>query len=134
MPDPYSIAKHTRNAVRADGTCMIVASNYKLEENINSPLGRIGYTGSIFICIPTALGQRTSDSSIANTSNNAEVLPLGAMPGISKIEKIMKEGGFSKFRCTFNNGFIWCLRQGLRIMMSLVLFTLNHLLVLQLAR
>jgi 2-polyprenyl-3-methyl-5-hydroxy-6-metoxy-1,4-benzoquinol methylase len=24
MPDPYSVAKHTRNALKPDGTCMIV--------------------------------------------------------------------------------------------------------------
>jgi cyclopropane fatty-acyl-phospholipid synthase-like methyltransferase len=108
MPDPYSVAKHARNALKADGTCMIVeiASNDTLEENVNSPLGRIGYTGSIFVCVPTALGQIKSDSSSTSSANNNTVLlPLGAMPGISKIEKIMKESGFSRFKCTFNNGF-----------------------------
>ena len=106
---PY--AKHTRNALKPDGTCMIVemASNDKLEENMSSPLGRIGYTGSVFICVPTALAQRTTGSSSSpyssNTNYNADIIPLGGMPGISKIEKIMKESGFSKFRCTFNNGF-----------------------------
>jgi 2-polyprenyl-3-methyl-5-hydroxy-6-metoxy-1,4-benzoquinol methylase len=102
MPDPYSVAKHTRNALKPDGICMIVemASNDKLEENMNSPLGRIGYTGSIFVCVPTALGQGTKDS-----KDNTGFLPLGAMPGTSKIEKIMKSSGFSKCRCTFNNGF-----------------------------
>lgn len=108
MPDPYSVAKHARNALKSDGTCMIVemTSNDMLEENVNSPLERIGYTGSIFVCVPTALGQRRStDPSTSSTNSNREVLPLGAMPGISKIEKIMKESGFSRFKCTFNNGF-----------------------------
>jgi hypothetical protein len=112
MPDPYSVAKHTRNALKPDGTCMIVemASNDKLEENMSSPLGRIGYTGSVFICVPTALAQRATGSSSSspyssNTNYNADIIPLGGMPGVSKIEKIMKESGFSKFRCTFNNGF-----------------------------
>jgi hypothetical protein len=83
-----------------------MASNDTLEENVNSPLGRIGYTGSIFVCVPTALGQRRSNSSsTSSANNNTELLPLGAMPGISKIEKIMKESGFSRFKCTFNNGF-----------------------------
>ena len=68
-----------------------MASNDKLEEDMTSPLGRIGYTGSIFVCVPTDLGQRTSDSSTSNTNtntnNNTDVCPLGAMPGVSKIEK-----------------------------------------------
>jgi hypothetical protein len=35
------------------GTCMIVevASNDKLENTTPSPLARIGYAGSIFVCI-----------------------------------------------------------------------------------
>ncbi len=104
---PY--AKHTRNALKPDGTMREMASNDKLEENMSSPLGRIGYTGSVFICVPTALAQRTTGSSSSpyssNTNYNADIIPLGGMPGVSKIEKIMKESGFSKFRCTFNNGF-----------------------------
>jgi hypothetical protein len=102
------------------GTCMIVevASNDKLENTTPSPLARIGYAGSIFVCIPTALAQRSiatavgndssssgtsaaASSSISNSTDN--ILPLAGMPGISKIEKIMKASRF-KFRCTFNNG------------------------------
>jgi hypothetical protein len=91
-----------------------VSSNDKLEENIASPLARVGYAGSVFVCIPTALaktsttvGDGSSSSSTYESSNNTvdNILPLGAMPGISKIEDIMKASGFSKFRCTFNNGF-----------------------------
>ena len=116
MSDPYAVARHVRNMLKPDGTCMIVevSSNDKLEENIASPLARVGYAGSVFVCIPTALaktsttvGDGSSSSSTYESSNNTvdNILPLGAMPGISKIEDIMKASGFSKFRCTFNNGF-----------------------------
>ena len=110
--------------LKPDGTCMIVevASNDKLENTTPSPLARIGYAGPIFVCIPTALAQRSiatavgndssssgtngtsaaTSSSISNSTDN--ILPLGGMQGIFKIEKIMKASGFSKFRCTFNNG------------------------------
>jgi SAM-dependent methyltransferase len=118
MSDPYAVARHVKNMLKPDGTCMIVevSSNDKLEENIASPLARVGYAGSVFVCIPTALAQ--SNSSITNATNSTSaspsspnnnidnnILPLGAMPGISRIEKIMKASGFSKFKCTFNNGF-----------------------------
>jgi 2-polyprenyl-3-methyl-5-hydroxy-6-metoxy-1,4-benzoquinol methylase len=116
MSDPYAVARHVKDMLKPDGTCMIVevASNDKLEENIASPLARVGYAGSIFVCIPTALAKRSTTaeggsggvSTYEASSKTADnILPLGAMPGISKIEKIMKESGFSKFRCTFNNGF-----------------------------
>ena len=58
--DPNTVAIHVKNMLKPEGTCMIVevASNDKSEENIPSPLARIGYAGSIFVCIPTALVQR----------------------------------------------------------------------------
>jgi SAM-dependent methyltransferase len=127
MSDPYSVARHVKDMLKPDGTCMIVevASNDRLEENIPRPLARVGYAGSIFVCIPTALAQRnrtteaissskrsnnsvsaTSSSSLSNNNDNkGNLLPLGAMPGISKIEKIMKASGFSRFRRSFDSGF-----------------------------
>ena len=96
MGDPYSVARYANNALKSDGTLMLVemASNDKLEDNMTSPIGTFGYTGNLFVCLPTSLSQGVVDPA-----------PLGGMVGMSKLEKILRKSGFSKVRCAFKNEF-----------------------------
>ena len=96
MGDPYSVARYANNALKSDGTLMLVemASNDKLEDNITSPIGTFGYTGNLFVCLPTSLSQGVVDPA-----------PLGGMVGMSKLEEILRKSGFSKVRCAFKNEF-----------------------------
>jgi hypothetical protein len=68
--------------IKPYGTCMIVevASNDKLENTTPSPLARIGYAGSIFVCIPTALAQRSIATAVGNDSSSSGTMVLLQLP------------------------------------------------------
>ncbi len=93
MGDPVGACKHVKEALKPDGTCMIVEpyANDSLEENLN-PIGRAFYAFSTTICTPCSLNQEVG-------------LALGAQAGSKKIEMVAKEGGFSKFRVATHNPF-----------------------------
>jgi hypothetical protein len=65
------------------------------------------YTGSIFICVPTALAQGATGSSpySSNTNHNADIIPLGGMPGASKIEKNNEGKWIFKFQMYIQQWF-----------------------------
>jgi hypothetical protein len=85
-------AIHARQALKPDGTCMIVevASNDKLEENIN-PFGRALYAASTFLCLPASLAQGGSG--------------LGLVNGENRFRKIAERSGFSGFRKATQGSF-----------------------------
>ncbi len=58
MGDPAAAARHTRGALAADGTWMIVepAAGDRVEENLN-PVGRAFYAFSTLLCTPCSLSQ-----------------------------------------------------------------------------
>lgn len=97
MGDPYSVARYAKNALKSDGTLMLVemASNDRLEDNITSPIGTFGYAGNLFVCLPTSLSQGTV----------VDPAPLGGMVGLTKLEEILTKSGFSKVRSAFKNEF-----------------------------
>lgn len=91
--DPVGACKHVKEALKPDGTCMIVEpfANDSLEENLN-PIGRAFYAFSTTICTPCSLNQEVG-------------LALGAQAGEKKIGMVANEGGFSKFRVATHNPF-----------------------------
>ena len=52
MPDPLGAARHIREALKPDGTFLLVEpfANDMLEDNIN-PVGRMYYGASTVICV-----------------------------------------------------------------------------------
>ena len=86
MGDPAGAAKHVRQALKPDGTWMIVEpfANDQLSANLN-PVGRIYYAASTFICTPASLSQEVG-------------LGLGAQAGEAKLRKVVADGGFTRFR------------------------------------
>jgi 2-polyprenyl-3-methyl-5-hydroxy-6-metoxy-1,4-benzoquinol methylase len=82
MGDPLGAAQHVRQALKPDGSWMIVepAAADRLEDNIN-PISRMYYAGSTMICVPTSLDQPVGAA-------------LGAQAGFARLSSLIKEGGF----------------------------------------
>ena len=86
MGDPAAAAAHVRRALNADGTWMVVepAAGDALEDNLN-PVGRVYYSASTMICVPTSLAQETG-------------LALGAQAGERLLTDVIRSGGFTRVR------------------------------------
>jgi SAM-dependent methyltransferase len=86
MGDPVGAARHAYQALKADGTVLLVEpfAGDHLHENTN-PVGRLFYAASTFICTPNSLSQEVG-------------LGLGAQAGEARLRSVFKEAGFSRFR------------------------------------
>jgi SAM-dependent methyltransferase len=86
MGDPVGAARHVRSTLAPDGVWMIVepAAGNRLEDNLN-PVGRAYYGFSTLLCTPASLSQEVG-------------LALGAQAGPAKIEDVVTQAGFSRFR------------------------------------
>lgn len=86
MGDPVSASKHVRQALKPDGTWLIVEpfANDTLEDNLN-PVGRIYYSASTCICTPASRSQEVG-------------LCLGAQAGEGRLRAVVNKGGFKHFR------------------------------------
>jgi SAM-dependent methyltransferase len=86
MGDPAGASRHVRESLAAGGTWMIVEpfAHDDIAANLN-PVGRIMYSASASICVPCSLSQEVA-------------LGLGAQAGPAKIEKVVRGGGFTRFR------------------------------------
>ncbi|ANP91780.1 class I SAM-dependent methyltransferase [Rhizobium leguminosarum] len=86
MGDPKAAAAHIRKALKEGGVWMVVEpmAGDTLEENIN-PVGRLYYSASTMICVPTSLAQETG-------------LALGAQAGERRLAEVIRSGGFTHIR------------------------------------
>jgi 2-polyprenyl-3-methyl-5-hydroxy-6-metoxy-1,4-benzoquinol methylase len=86
MGDPVGAARHVRQALKPDGTLMVVEPFAKehVEENLN-PVGRVFYNASFLVCVPCSLSQEVG-------------LGLGAQASDSSLEAVFREGGFTRIR------------------------------------
>ena len=86
MADPVGAAKQAREALKSDGSCMIVEpfAGDQVEDNLN-PIGRIYYGASSQVCVPVSLARKGP--------------ALGAQAGEKRMrEVIMTGGGFRQLR------------------------------------
>ena len=86
MGDPLSAARHIRQALKPDGTWLIVEP-YAADEvagNLN-PVGRAYYNFSTLLCVPNALSQPGG-------------FALGAQAGEAAIRQVVTDAGFTRFR------------------------------------
>jgi len=86
MGDPAGAARHARQAMKADGHCMLVEpfAGDRIEDNLN-PVGRVYYGASSLVCVPVSLARRGP--------------ALGAQAGEKQLRQVVAdEGGFSRFR------------------------------------
>jgi 2-polyprenyl-3-methyl-5-hydroxy-6-metoxy-1,4-benzoquinol methylase len=84
MGDPVGAARHAYQALKPDGTVLLVepfASDH-LHENLN-PIGRMFYAASTFICTPNSLSQEVG-------------LGLGAQAGEARLRSVFTEAGFTR--------------------------------------
>jgi len=83
MGDPVGACTHAKQALKADGSMMIVEpfANDSIAENLN-PVGRAFYAFSTQLCIPCSLNQEVG-------------LSLGAQAGLKRLTETIKTGGFS---------------------------------------
>ncbi|ODA66723.1 Trans-aconitate 2-methyltransferase [Methyloligella halotolerans] len=86
MGDPVGVASHIREALKPEGTLMIVEplAGDTLAENLN-PVGRIYYAFSTNICVPASLNQDVGAA-------------LGAQAGEKRLTEVLTEAGFGSVR------------------------------------
>ncbi|MEP6696330.1 MAG: methyltransferase domain-containing protein [Pseudonocardiales bacterium] len=86
MGDPVGAARHIREALDSDGTWLVVEpfAGTTVADNLN-PVGRVYYSFSTFLCVPSALSQSGGYS-------------LGAQAGEAGIRQVMTDAGFTRFR------------------------------------
>ncbi|MDQ4147478.1 MAG: class I SAM-dependent methyltransferase [Pseudomonadota bacterium] len=86
MGDPVGAVKHARQALADGGVVLLVEpfAGDKVEDNLN-PIGCLYYAASAAICTPNSLSQEVR-------------LGLGTQAGEARLQEVMREGGFSRFR------------------------------------
>ncbi len=86
MGDPLGAARHIRESLAPDGTWMIVEpySADTVTGNL-TPVGRVYYSFSSFLCVPNALSQGGGYA-------------LGAQAGELQIRRVVRDVGFTQFR------------------------------------
>lgn len=86
MGDPVGAARRIREALKPDGSWMLVEpfAGDRLEDNLN-PVGRIFYAASTMICTPASMSQEVG-------------LALGAQAGEARLRKVCEDAGFTRFR------------------------------------
>lgn len=86
MGDPVGAVRHVGNALKSDGTLMIVEpmAGDTLADNLH-PVGRIFYAASTNACVPASLSQEVGAA-------------LGAQAGQAKLTEVLNQGGFAQVR------------------------------------
>jgi 2-polyprenyl-3-methyl-5-hydroxy-6-metoxy-1,4-benzoquinol methylase len=86
MGDPVGASAHVLSQLAPDGTWMVVEpfAHDALEDNLN-PVGRVFYAASTCVCTPNSLSQDVG-------------LALGAQAGPARLERVLREGGFTRVR------------------------------------
>jgi SAM-dependent methyltransferase len=86
MGDPVGAARHARECLADDGTVLLVEpyAGDGVEDNM-TPVGRMFYAASTFICTPNSLSQEVG-------------LALGAQAGEARLRDVFIEAGFTHFR------------------------------------
>ena len=85
MGDPIGAARHVRQTLAPDGIWMIVEpfAGDNVEDNLN-PIGRIFYSASTMLCVPSSLSERGP--------------ALGAQAGEARLRSVVTEGGLLPLR------------------------------------
>lgn len=93
MGDPVGAARHAFQALKPDGTVLLVepASNDGVENNIN-PVSRLYYAASTGVCTPCSLSQDVRAG-------------LGAQAGPACLSSVLNEAGFNHVRLAARTPF-----------------------------
>jgi ubiquinone/menaquinone biosynthesis C-methylase UbiE len=93
MGDPRGAARQVYQNLKPDGAWMVVepAAGDRLEDNLN-PVGRVYYSMSASVCVPSAMSQPGGEA-------------LGAQAGPAKLNETITSGGFTQFRVATQTPF-----------------------------
>jgi SAM-dependent methyltransferase len=93
MGDPVGAARRVRDALAPDGTWLLVEpfAGDAVEDNLH-PVGRLYYSGSLFLCVPNGLSQPGGYA-------------LGAQAGEQPIREVATDAGFTRFRRAAQSAF-----------------------------
>ncbi|HXJ36226.1 MAG TPA: class I SAM-dependent methyltransferase [Candidatus Eisenbacteria bacterium] len=93
MGDPVGVATHVLETLKPDGTWLLVEpfAGDRLEDNLN-PVGRIFYSASTMVCTPASRSQEVG-------------LALGAQAGPKRLEDVVRQAGFTRFRTATRTPF-----------------------------
>ena len=93
MGDPVGAARHARQALKPDGTLMVVEpfAQDRLEKNL-TPVGRIFYNASFLLCVPASLSQEVGKG-------------LGAQASDASLHDVFKTAGFTRVRKAVESPF-----------------------------
>ncbi len=93
MGDPVGACAHAKQALKDDGSCMVVEpfANDSLSDNLN-PVGRAFYAFSTQLCVPCSLNQEVG-------------LSLGAQAGLKRLTETITAGGFKDCRKAIETPF-----------------------------
>jgi SAM-dependent methyltransferase len=85
MGDPANSVRHTREALAADGTVMLVepAAGARIEDNFN-PVGQFYSGASVLVCTPNALATGTE--------------AIGTVATDEAVRAVVEQGGMGRFR------------------------------------
>lgn len=86
MGDPAGAARHAYDSLKPGGTVLLVEpfANDDVRDNL-TPVGRLYYAASTFVCTPNSLSQEVGAA-------------LGAQAGEARLREIFAGAGFSSFR------------------------------------
>jgi SAM-dependent methyltransferase len=86
LGDPVGAARHAREALADDGTCLVVEpfAGDRIEDNM-TPLGRYFYAISTLVCTPGSLSQDGRAG-------------LGTQAGQARLTEVLQAGGFGSVR------------------------------------
>jgi SAM-dependent methyltransferase len=86
MGDPIGAARHASRALKTDGTVLLVEpfAGDTVADNF-TPVGRMYYAASTFVCTPNSLSQDVG-------------LALGAQAGEARLREVFAQAGFTRFR------------------------------------
>ncbi len=86
LGDPVGAARRAYESLRPDGTVLLLEpyANDRVEDNF-TPIGRMFYGASMFLCTPNSLSQPVARG-------------LGAQAGEARLREVMTEAGFTRFR------------------------------------
>ncbi len=93
MGDPVGAMTHAHQALKPDGTVMVVEpfANDDLAENMTD-VGRLFYSGSTCVCVPASLSQEVGAA-------------LGAQAGPARLREVALQAGFADLKQVMATGF-----------------------------
>ena len=89
MGDPVGAARHIRDALAEDGVWLIVEpyAGDTVSDNL-TPVGRIYYSFSTFLCVPHAISEGAGDTALGNQAGQAPIRDVVQAAGFGTFQQV----------------------------------------------